>query len=124
MKLIDVVNFNTFYEAVKDKPLPFKTSYKLAKIAKAVETETDFYRTKLRETIMEFALLDDSGNPMPTPDGDGIKLRPDSEQACGQKLLELQEMEIDFPAIALTIEEFENIDLTVDQIRAALPLFE
>lgn len=124
MKLIEIINFNAFYEAVKDKALSFKTSYKLAKIAKAVEVETEFYREKFREIILECAELDENGAPITTDDGEGIKLRPGTEGECAQKINELQTMEVEFPDIKLTLDEFDGIDLTIDQVKAALPLFE
>lgn len=124
MKLIEIINFTTFYEAVKSKTLPIKTSYKLAKIANAIEVETEFYREKFRDIVLEFAEIGEDGAPVTTEDGEGIKLRPGSEGECAQRINELQSMEVEFPDIRLTIDEFDGVDLTIDQIKAALPLFE
>jgi hypothetical protein len=61
MKLIEVINLNTFIEEVRSKSLPFTTSYKIVKLAKAIEIETIFYQEKFREIIMKYAELDEHG---------------------------------------------------------------
>jgi hypothetical protein len=124
MKLIEILNINLFIEQVKSQSLPFKTSYKLAKTAKAIETEVIFYQTKFREIIMQYAEIDENGQPVFIDDGAGIKLKEGLEQECNEKITELQNTEVAFEYTPFTPEEFDNIELSADILELALPLFE
>lgn len=124
MKLIEVTNLKAFYEAVKDQTLPLKTSYKLALLSRNIEQELNFYQTKFREIILEYCEMDENGNPLTTEDGAGIKLRAGTEMECTEKVRELQELEINFPETKFSIDEFEGVNLTIDQLKTGLVLFE
>lgn len=123
MKLNSVLNFADFYREVKDKSMPFKTAYKLSKIAAAVETEVEFYRTKLTEIIREYSEKDENGDPVRTEDGEGVKLQAGREVECGEKIAELQNIEIQMP-MSLTIEDLESFDLTPELVAGVIPFIE
>ena len=124
LKMQDILNFTTFCEAVRDKKLIIKTAYRLTKLAKAIDSELDFYREKLQTIINQYAQLDENGKPIPTEDGTGVKLRPETEAECYEAIYELQDLEVELPDIKFTFDEFDGIQLTTAQISAAMVFFE
>lgn len=124
VKFTNITNFNTFYDAIKGAKLPIKTSYNLAKLARAIEEEVQFYREKFRELIFEYAELDENGSPIFLEGGEGVRLKTGSEEECGRKINELQNMEVELPDIKFSFDEFEGVELTLDQMQAALSFFE
>ena len=124
LKMQEITNFTIFYEAVKDSKLPIKTAYKLTKLTKAIESELSFYREKLQAIIKQYAQLDENGNAIPTDDGSGVKLRPETEADCYAAIYELQDIEVELPDIKFTFDEFEGTQLTIAQINTAMNFFE
>ena len=120
----EIINFTTFYEAVKDSKLPIKTAYKLTKLTKAIESELSFYREKLQAIIKQYAQLNENGCAIPTDDGAGVKLRPETEADCYAAIYELQEIEVELPDIKFTFADFENTQLTMAEINSAINFFE
>jgi hypothetical protein len=101
-----------------------KTAYRLAQLAKAVEGELQFYREKLQTIVQQFGELDENGQPVPTADGNGIKLRPGTETECFAAMSELQNFEVELPDIKFHIEDFGNIELSSTEMVAVLPFIE
>ena len=124
LKMQEITNFTTFYEAVKDSKLSVKTAYRLTKLTKAIENELGFYREKLQAIINQYAQLDENGKPIPTEDGAGVKLRPETEADCYAAIYELQDIEVELPDIKFTFDEFEGTQLTIAQINTAMNFFE
>jgi hypothetical protein len=121
LKMQDILGFTSFYDTVKSQKLTMKTAYKLAQLARAVDGELQFYREKLQAIIGEYGMLDDNGQPVPTEDGDGIKLRPGAEEACYLAMRELQNIEVTLPDIIFSINDFDGIELTIADMGAMLP---
>lgn len=121
LKMQDILGYTTFYEAVSAQKISFKTSYKLAKLSKAIETELAFYQEKLRKIVLEYGLLDEEGNPIPTEDGTGIKLRPGVEKECNEAMAELQSIEVTIPDYNLTVEEMDGLELTLAEMNYIMP---
>ena len=124
LKMKEITNFTIFYEAVKDSKLSVKTAYHLTKLTKAIENELGFYREKLQAIINQYAQLDEEGRPIPTEDGAGVKLRPETEADCYAAIHELQDIEVELPDIKFTFDEFEGTQLTIAQINTAMNFFE
>ena len=51
-----------------------------------------------------------------------IKIIPGKEDECAAKLTELRELEVDMKDFEFSIEEFENLELTIAQMSSILPL--
>lgn len=121
LKMQALINFPVFYETVKSQKLPIKVAYKLAQLSRVIETELSFYQEKLNSIIKEYAQLDDNGQPIPTNDGRGIKLRPGTEVACMSTMRELQEIDVTLPDITFSLSDFDSIELTVEETSAVMP---
>jgi hypothetical protein len=121
LKMGEIINFNYFYNEVKDKKLSFKVLYKLSNLAKVIEEKSAFYREKFQEIIKECGEFDENGNLIPTEDGNGIKVKPGTEQECIMKINELQMLDVDMPDIKFDIDDFGNIELTMEVFNLITP---
>lgn len=121
LKMGEIINFNYFYNEVKDKKLSLKVLYKLSTLAKAIDEKTAFYREKFQEILKEYGELDENGNLIPTEDGNGIKVKPGTEQECIMKINELQKLDVDMPEIKFDIEDFGDIELTMEVFNLITP---
>lgn len=121
LKMQDILGFTSFYDTVKSQKLTMKTAYKLAQLARAIEDELKFYREKLQAIVAEYGLTDEEGRPVPTEDGNGVKLRPGTEAQCFSAMKELQDIEVTLPDITFSINDFDGIELTVTDMGAMLP---
>jgi hypothetical protein len=124
LKMQDILGFTAFYDTVKSQKLSMKTAYRLAQLAKAVDEELQFYREKLQTIVQEFGELDENGQPVPTDDGNGIKLRPGTEAECFAAMKELQEIEVTLPDIKFHIDDFGDVELSTAEIGTVLPFIE
>lgn len=121
LQMQQIINFTNFYETAKQEKLSIKTAYKLAQLASSIETNIAFYREKLQAIIIQYGELDENGRPVPTEDGQGIKLRPGTDMDCNKAMYELQTFEVELPDITFTIEEFEGMNLSVAEIAPLMP---
>jgi hypothetical protein len=121
VKMHEIINFGYFYDEVKNQKLSFKILYKLSNLAKAIDEKTAFYREKLQEVLHEFGELDENGNLIPTDDGRGIKIRIGTEQECYAKVDELQNLEVEMPDIKFDIDDFGDIEMTIDTFNLIRP---
>lgn len=124
LKLGEVINFNIFYEAVKTQKLSFKTLYKLSTLAKALDEKVVFYQEQVREILGECGEHDQDGNLVYTEDGQNIKLAPEKQMECMQKLNELAAVEVELPDVKFTIEDFGDAELTFDVFQIISPFIE
>ena len=124
LKMQDILGFASFYELVKPQKLSIKTAYHLAQLARAIETELQFYREKFQAIVADYSEKDEEGQPVPTEDGSGIKLRMGSETECFAAIEELQQIEVTLPDIKFKIDDFGSIELNTMEISAILPFIE
>ena len=121
LKMGEIINFNYFYNEVKDKKLSLKVLYKLSNLAKAIDEKTVFYREKFQEILKEYGEFDENGNLIPTEDGNGIKVKPGTEQECVNKINELQMLDVDMPDIKFDIDDFGNISMSLEIFNVITP---
>ena len=121
MKMYEVLALQNFYSSIHDKKLPIKTAYKLSRLAKRAEEENQFYQSQFQKIIDEYALKE-NGRLVYSEDKISIKIIPGKEDECVAKLAELRELEVDMQDFEFSIEEFENLELTIAQMSSILPL--
>lgn len=117
----NIINFNVFYNEVRNAKIPLKLAFKLSNLTKAVNEKTEFYREELQKILKEYGEFDENGNIIPTDNGRGIKVKPGTEVECMTKINELQSLEVELPDITFDIEEFGNIELTLDVFNIITP---
>lgn len=105
--------------------LPLKGAYKLNKLKKAVEKESEFYREKFQEIVDIYAKKDDKGNLVFSEDGNQILIKDGMVNECTQALEDLQTLEVEIENYGLSLEDLgENIECTPDELEALMPFME
>lgn len=120
MKITQVLNYTTFYNAVKSQKMPIKLAYRLSKIAQAVEQEQKFYQDRVRSLLDVYAEKDENGTPITNEDG-GIKLKQEYRQECLAQFGELESLDVDIKFEPIKIDELESLELTPEQIQSVMP---
>lgn len=119
--LKDVNAFNKMYPKLADKPLPLPVAYKLAKLYKVLSSDIEFFNSKMSDYIKHYAMKDEQGKLIFSPDGTGIKIAPENVDECNQKIHELEEMDVQAPNCTFSLDEFGNISFTPNEISVLLP---
>lgn len=116
-----IVGFPSLFEKIKNKPLPFKTSYNLMLLAQEIEKHYNFYQEKLQEIIAKYGQRDQDGNLVVTDDGQGIKLVEETKDEAREKISELRNLEVEISDIKFSIEDFDGVELSPEEMIALMP---
>ena len=119
--LSKVIHFSKFYSEVKATKIPVKTAYKLNKLATAIDEQNKFYGEQLRLILGDCAERGEDGNYILTNDNIGVKILDDKKQEFMDRLSELLLLEVELPDITFNIEEFGNIELTMESFNLITP---
>lgn len=121
LKMYQIIPFENFYTRIKSFVLPIKISYKLSKLARAIEQEKTFYQSKVQEIIEEYGERDENGELKLTDDKTAFVIKEDKVLECQQKMNELLELEIDIEEIKFSIDELEDLKLSPQEMDALIP---
>lgn len=89
-----------------------KLSYKILKFIRAIEFEERFFNEKLREIIDEYGKKGEDGKFLFDKD-DNILIKEEKVEDCNKAIAELDELEVTPPAVRFTLDELENLSLSV-----------
>ncbi len=121
LKMYQIIDFPSFFEKVKSQKLPFKTSYRLTILTQEIEKHINFYQEKFRELILTYSEKDEVGNPVPTDDGQGIKLAEATMQEAYAQLAELRGLDVELPDTKFSIDDFADVELSPIEMNVILP---
>lgn len=110
-KLIEVKGVFAPLTRMKLNP---KLSYKIYKFLQAIESEERFFNAKIRELLDEYGKKDKDGKLI-TENGN-IAVLEGKEKECNDAFAELQSVEVSAPDIRFTLEELNEITLSVQDI--------
>lgn len=117
-----LINFRDNGGFFADAHLPLKGAYKLNKIRKAVEKESEFYFEKFQEIVNTYAKKDENDQVVFSEDGTQILIKDGMVAECNQALEDLQKLEVQIENYDLTIEDLgEDLECTPDQLDALMP---
>ena len=119
--LSQLIHFSKFYNEVKATKIPVKTAYKLNKLATAIDEQNQFYSEQLKLIFGDCADRGEDGNYIPTNDSVGVKILDDKQQEFVDRINELLLLEVELPDITFNIEEFGNIELTMESFNLITP---
>lgn len=118
-----VIDFRNNIDFFMNVSLPLKGAYKLNKIRKALDKESDFYGDKFQEIIDTYAKKDENDNIVFSEDGNEIMIQEDKIEECNKALEDLQNLEIEIDNYNLSIEDLgEDFECTPEQLNALMPL--
>lgn len=112
MKLFKALDFQDFYQKVKDQPLSIRLAYKLNKLNNRLNEEVEFYNAELYRALTTYAQTDESGNFIPNAEGTGYLIKDGLIAECHQKINDLQNLEIEGLDITFTLDELECLTIT------------
>lgn len=121
LKMQQIIEFQKFYNNVKNIKLPLKTAYKLNKLFIQANEELSFYQQKFAEIVNNFGKRDENGGLVYSSDKTSIEIEEARRDECFQKIEELQNLEVDINGIDFTIEELEGFNLTISEVECLMP---
>lgn len=117
-----IIDFRDNGGFLSNTNLPLKVAYKLNKIRKAAEKESEFYADKFQEIVHTYAKIDENGEIVFSEDGSQILIKDGMVDECNKALTELQSLEVQIENYNLSIDDFgENLECTPDQLNALMP---
>lgn len=116
IKLVEILNFQSFYETIKNKKLPIKTAYKFTKFFNKVDEEIVFYQTKIREISEAYGERDEKGDLVFLEDGRGVKVQESKIAECQKEIQDLTTLEVEIDDISFSTSELEGLELTVEEL--------
>ena len=120
-----IIAFRNNGDFFAEATLPLKGAYKLNKIKKAVEKESEFYTEKFQEIVDKYAKHDDNGNLVYSEDGNQIMIKDGMVEECNQALEDLQNLEVQIENYGLTFNDLgEDVKCTPEQLEALMPFMD
>ena len=108
-----------------DTTLPLKGAYKLNKIKKAVEKESEFYQEKFQEIIDTYAQKNDNGSLVYSEDGTQIMIKDGMVEDCNKAIDDLQSLEVQIENYGLSLSALgDDVECTPDELEALMPFME
>lgn len=114
IKMKAIPALNDVIGSIANQKLSFKTSYKLMKLIKEVETEFEYYRENVMKILEEYGERDSDGNLI--QDDGGVKLQKDKIDLASKKIQELDEVEVQINSPLLTLDEMEDIEISLREL--------
>jgi hypothetical protein len=112
MNILTFINATKIFNQVAQTKVSSKLAYKIMKLCKAAIAEEEFYNNKRNEIINEYAVRDDDGKISVSDDG-MISIIKDKIQEAEMALNELNEIEVEVPNIRFTLDELDELKLSV-----------
>lgn len=104
-------------EKLKDIKMSIKTAYKLSKLSNLLDNEIAFYQEQYKKIIDLYAEKDENGNyKFVDENQQNIKIQSDKVKEASSAFEELQNLEVELPDIYFTLDEFEKIEITPEDI--------
>jgi hypothetical protein len=121
LKMLEILNFRKFYQAIKDKTIPIKTAYHIARLNASIQTNMDFYQDSVRHIIDSYVEKDADGTPIMLEGSDSYKIKAGQETECAGALNDLQNLVVTLPDVTFTPEELGGINLSIEDLEPILP---
>ena len=120
-----IIAFRNNGDFFSDVSLPLKGAYKLNKIKKAVEKESEFYTEKFQEIVEKYAKHDEDGKLVFNEDKTQIMIKDGMIDECDKALLDLQNLEVEIDNFGLTLNDLgDDVECTPDELDALMPFME
>ncbi|MBQ4060589.1 MAG: hypothetical protein IJD46_01055 [Bacilli bacterium] len=116
VKMYQVLEFENFYNKIKDIKMPIKLAYKFSKLMREIDNERFFYQNKLQSIIEAYGEKDNDGNFVLTQDKSGVQIKKEDLEKCQKEVMELSNLDVEINGIEISINELENFELTLQDM--------
>lgn len=116
VKMYQVLEFENFYNKIKDIKMPIKLAYKFSKLMREIDNERIFYQNKLQSIIEAYGEKDNDGNFVLTQDKSGVQIKKEDLEKCQKEVMELSNLDVEINGIEISINELENFELTLQDM--------
>ena len=123
VKIQYIVNAIETFNAMSNKEMPIKTSFKVARIAKELDKEYQLFNETRRKAIETYGEKDENGE-LKIDDKGNVALIQDKIETFSSEMSELLNNEVSLNTEPFTITELEGITLTPAQTSTLLPFVE
>ena len=120
MKLKDIIKARSVLSTLYKEKISVKLAYKFMKFINTTQKDEDFLNEKMQGIIEEFGERDEN-NEFTKLENGGIRIRPDKQKECMDKTIELDETEVDNPNITFTLDELDELKLSIVDMDALNP---
>lgn len=117
MNILTLINATKVFNQIVQEKISPKLAYKILKLCKGAAEEEQFYDKKRSEIIQEYAVKDVDGKVAVSEDG-MITIMPDKIPEAEKALQELNTIEVEVPNIKFTLDELEELKLSVSDMFA------
>lgn len=124
LELNKAIAFRDIYAVLKNEKMSFKTSYNLRKLADSAEEHFKFYTEELNKLINEYGAKDENGSFKFTEDGNSIQIKENCLAECMEKIGELETLPVEVPNVKFSIEDFNNCELSPDEVGTLMNFIE
>ena len=111
MTLENIAYIAPIIKKYSQSTLPIKTTYKLLKLSKFVQSEMDNYQKILDTIIEKYADKDENGDVIRLENGN-FQIAEEAVDKANKELQDLVSVEIEIPDIKFDLNELESIELT------------
>lgn len=120
-----LLDFRNNIQTFNEMTLPLKGAYKLNKIKKGLEKETEFYTEKFQEILDKYGQKDENGNFVFSEDNQQILIVDGKMEECNKALDELQNLEVQIENYNFKLEDLgEDIECTPEELEALMPFMD
>lgn len=107
-------------EKLKKESFSVSTQYKFLKLNKIIAAEEEILIEQRELLLKDYAELDKNGDYIILEDG-GVKIKEDMIQKCLLKIQEINLMSITLPEIYFSLDELEDLNLTLEELSLLEP---
>lgn len=116
IKMSAIIALREVCESLKSQKTNVRTAYKISKILNKIEAEFSFYQNKFSEIVNDFSEKDENNQPVLTENGQGIKIDPSRIKEAEEKLLELNNIDVNFD-ITLSLDDLDNLEISISDMQ-------
>ena len=122
LKVQELLNGLDVLEKLKDKSLPIKLSYQLARAIKTLREEKETYFQVIQELVEKYGERDENNNLKSTEDKKGVLIKPEYKQECFGEIDKIDKTLIKIELPEFSIEDVDGLGLTVDEVMKIEPI--
>ncbi len=121
IKMHQILEFQLFYDKIKEKEMSIKTAYKFSKLISRLDTEIKFYQRKFQSILEKYGEKDEKGNFKLTEDKKGVVIKQENLLVCQKEIEELHNLDIEISEVDFTLDELDSLNVTIQEMNIMMP---